>query len=134
MKRKDLEDHLQKDPNFIFLIDGLGALVSASFLGLVLATWETVFGIPKGVLHNLAVIALLFSVYSLLCHFKRPKHWKIFLRIIASANLVYCAVALAVILQHQDTISILGILYFLGEKTIVIALAIFELRVTFRKD
>ncbi|MFB5652453.1 hypothetical protein ACE5IS_17560 [Leptospira wolffii] len=133
MQLSHLSDRFRRNSYLIFLIDGLGALVSASFLGIVLVQFEAWIGIPTETLYLLAVVACLFSAYSLFFYAKRPGNWRIYLRIIAIANLVYCLGTLSILLYYKESIRLLGILYFLGEKTIVIALASFELRLSNQK-
>ncbi|EPG67950.1 hypothetical protein [Leptospira wolffii] len=133
MQLSHLSDCFRRNSYFIFLIDGLGALVSASFLGLVLAQFEAWIGVPTETLYLLAVVACLFSAYSLFFYAKRPDNWRIYLRIIAIANLVYCLGTLSILVYYKESIRLLGIVYFLGEKAIVIALASFELRLSNQK-
>ncbi|PJZ64538.1 hypothetical protein CH371_17340 [Leptospira wolffii] len=133
MQLSHLSDRFRQNSYFIFLIDGLGALVSASFLGIVLVQFEARIGIPSEILVLLAVVAYFFSAYSLFFYVKRPDNWKMYLRIIAIANLVYCLGTLSILLYYKESIRLLGVLYFLGEKAIVIALAIFELRLSNQK-
>ena len=61
------------NPYKLFLVDGLGAMYSAAMLGLVLARFEKIFGMPKSTLYPLAFLALLFSVYSFGCFVITPK-------------------------------------------------------------
>jgi len=68
----------------LFLIDGIGALVSAVMLGLVLTVWAPVFGMPRRVLIPLALVAAGFAIYSLTCSVRT--HDPKFLFAIAVAN------------------------------------------------
>jgi hypothetical protein len=78
------------EPKKLFLADGLGAIVSAFFLGVILAKYEPSFGMPKTALYFLASIACLFAVYSLGCLFLVTKNFQPYLKGIALANLSYC--------------------------------------------
>ena len=49
-------------PKKLFLIDGLGAMLSAFLLGIVLVELETIFGIPTSVLYWLASFPIFFTL------------------------------------------------------------------------
>ena len=51
----------------IFLLDGMGALLSATLL-LLLSYQVVYFGMPRAICWVLAGLALLFACYSLACH------------------------------------------------------------------
>ena len=113
----------------LFLIDGLGALLSAIFLSFVLPSQESLIGMPSTILGYLGDAACLLSLYSLSCAKFSPGNWRSFLFIIAGANLTYCCVTLALVLQNSDILRPLGWLYFLGEMAIIVALASVEIAV-----
>ena len=52
-------------PKKLFLIDGLGAILSAFLLGYVLVKLERVFGIPSKTLYFLATLPMFFVIYDL---------------------------------------------------------------------
>ena len=112
----------------LFLIDGIGALVSAIFLGIVLVSLHSLIGMPRNILYLLAVIPCFFAVYSFTCHFAAIKNWQPYLKIIAVANLLYCCLTLGLVLGLREQLTYLGIGYFIIEIIIVVALAIFEWR------
>jgi len=64
-----------ENPKSLFLFDGLGALVSAFLLGVVLVKFESTFGMPKEKLYFLAGAACLFVIYDLVCYFKANQNW-----------------------------------------------------------
>jgi hypothetical protein len=111
----------------MFLVDGLGALFSAAML-LVLARWEPFFGMPAGVLYRLAPVAAALAVYSLTCYALRPRYPKKYLYVIAAANLLYCVGTLGLLFFYFEKLTPLGVAYFLGEKIVVVALAVMEIR------
>ena len=115
-----------KHPRMLFLVDGLGALLSAFLLGVVLPKFEDVFGIPSSVLYILAVIPIFFALYDLYCYLKRDNKSGIYLRIIAILNLLYCCVSLGLIIACAKTITTIGWCYIIIEIVIVGLLAIFE--------
>lgn len=116
-------------PKKLLLIDGIGALISAVFLGFVLVRFETHFGIPTSALYFLAVFPLLFAFYDFYCYFRVHRNLARLLKFIAVANLLYCCLSVVVLLFHTDRIQLLGWLYLIAEVSIVLILALLELRV-----
>lgn len=116
-------------PKKLFLIDGLGALLSAVLLGIVLVRLESVFGIPQPTLYFLASLPCLFAIFDFYCYLKLKENFGKFLRMIAFAHLQYCCLSIGLMIFHREQVTILGWIYILGESLIVGALAIFELRV-----
>ncbi|MCO6480779.1 MAG: hypothetical protein J5I94_29325 [Phaeodactylibacter sp.] len=114
-------------PRKLFLIDGLGALLSAFLLGVVLVRWEPVFGMPSKVLYPLAAIACVFAVYSLSCYFFLSRNRRPFLRAIAVANLLYCGLTLGLVVYCYPQLTVLGVAYFLVEIGVVLILVVTEL-------
>ena len=103
------------EPKKLFLIDGLGAIVSAFFLGVILTKYEPSFGMPKTALYFLALIACFFTVYSISCCFLVVKNYRPYLNGIAIANLSYCCITIALVLYFYQKLTILGWTYFVLE-------------------
>lgn len=116
------------NPKTLFLIDGVGALISAFLLGVVLVKLEYVFGIPSKSLYFLAVIPIFFAAYDIYCYRKDHK-LAFFLKGIAIVNVVYCVISFGLAIYHIDTITLFGWFYVLIEILIIIALSIVEIRV-----
>ena len=112
--------------NQLFLIDAVGALVSAIMLGLVLPDLDEYIGLPVTILRFLAVPAFIFFLYSTSCYFFSKKNKATLLQVIAIANLLYCLVTVALLLYHLDQLLLLGWIYFIGEIAIVLTLAVIE--------
>lgn len=123
---------LTVDPRKIFLLDAIGALLTASLLFLVVRKYALLFGVPPTWSKMLAGIALALSVYSFCCYFLAGDKWKLLMKIIAVCNMLYCCITLAIILMLTETITTLGIAYFLIEIAVILALVIFELRIVRR--
>lgn len=115
-------------PSKIFLTDGIGALLTAILLGGVLAQFESIFGMPKSILYDLVIIVGIFSIYSLTCYFQKPKNWQFYLKIIAIANLLYCCITLGLVIFNFQKLTTLGILYFVIEILIIVALVVIEFK------
>ncbi len=121
-------DKLTQHPKKIFLIDGIGGLVTATLLYALLARFEPFFGMPRSVLYWLSGIACLYALYSITCYFLLKDNWKPYLRVIALANLGYCCLTFGLLFYHAQSLSIWGFAYFLGEIAIILALARIEWR------
>lgn len=117
------------NPRTIFLIDGLGALVSAFSLGVVLVQLEQYIGMPVRTLYLLAAIPVVFIIYSLSCSFWIMENWRPFLKAIAVANLLYCFVSVACIFLHLPLLTSLGLTYFLLEIVVLIVLVSIEFKI-----
>ena len=118
-----------RNPRKLFLIDGIGALITASFLLAVLRPFEDCFGMPVVALNYLAGIAIAFCFYSAACyHFLKRNH-RPYLRVIALGNFLYCALTAALLLIHRELLSVLGWAYFTAEIALVLGLSAVELSV-----
>lgn len=117
----------------IFLVDGLGALLTACCLG-VLLHHEDTFGMPTNYLSILIILASLFSMYALSCYSINPLNWKTCLKPLAILNLVYCGLTIFFVLQNTNQLSALGYGYFMAELTAILALAFVEIRVATRRN
>jgi len=110
----------------IFLVDGIGALLSAAMIGLVLPRFE--IGLPDRLLYALAIVALSFFAYSMSCFFlkKNSPGW---LRVIVIANSVYSLITAVVVVAHFAELHPLGLIYFLGELLIIFILVVVEIKI-----
>ena len=125
---ENILNYFKSNPRKLFLIDGLGGGLSAFSLGIVLANYESTFGMPKHELFYLSLVACLFAIYSLSCYLFKPKNWRAFIKFIAIANLCYCIITLILVFKLQEDLTHFGTLYFLLEIVIVVSLAMLELR------
>ena len=125
-------NRLMNQPKKIFLLDGVGALVSAFFLGVVLVRFENLIGMPLNVLYLLAIIPCFFAVYSFYCHFVLKNNWSVFLKIIAVANLSYCILTIGLLFVYYQSLSVLGLLYFLVEQMLIGILIALELKASLK--
>ena len=116
------------NPKKFLLIDGIGAVVSAFFLGVVLVQLENVIGMPKNVLYGLALAPCIFAMYSFGCYFFLKRNWSPYLKAIALCNLIYCGVTIGLMYYYFDKLSTLGLFYFIMEIIIILVLVRVELR------
>ncbi len=128
-KRNSFIQHFTQMPKQLFLVDAIGAMVTACLLFFVLKPLENFFGMPTSILNFLAMIALCFCLYSTAFFLFLPKHYKIFLTIISLSNLGYCMLTCYLVVTHIAQLTNMGILYFLGEIVVVCLLAYTELKV-----
>ncbi len=127
MKTATLLQQLTAKPRRIFLIDGLGALLTAFLLCVVLAPFQSFFGMPVQVLYLLGAVAVVFAVYSFSCYFLLKQAQRSFLKAIIIANLLYCLVSLGLVIYYFQQLTVWGLLYFAGEIIVILALAALEI-------
>jgi hypothetical protein len=121
-------------PRKLFLTDALGAMLTVALTVGVLARWTQWFGMPAGALYKLAIAGSVFAVYSFGCFLFIRRSFSPFLRIIALANVSYCAATMALCIVYRTQITHLGWVYFIGECLVVVAIAVVEMRVAARLD
>ena len=115
-------------PKTLFLIDGLGALVTAFFLFVILRTYNVYFGMPQNTLTYLSLIAIVFCLYSITCYFFLKDNWRPFLKTISMANLLYCCLTMGLVIYYYPSLTILGVSYFLAEIIVVFVVVFVELK------
>ncbi|MCZ8343271.1 MAG: hypothetical protein O9301_09595 [Leptospira sp.] len=119
------------DRKKIFLVDGLGALVSFLMLTFLVAPLELFFGMPQEIVFQLGFFAFFLAIFSLSIFafgfWERP----IFLFLVAIFNTIYCLISLYLMTVYWNQLTIYGSLYFFGEKFIVLSLVAFEFRLSF---
>ncbi|WP_338793404.1 hypothetical protein [Bernardetia sp. MNP-M8] len=129
-------EKVKSNPKVIFLIDGIGALVtSLSLFGI--GFWlSDYFGMPKNILYILSSIVAFYAFYSLSCYFflfdklgKTDKNWQSFLKVIITANILYCTVMPFLMLFHYEGLTVLGMSYFIFEIFVILVLVVFEIKV-----
>jgi len=116
------------NPKRLFLIDSLGAMLTAFSLGVVLTRFEHIFGMPRSVLYVLSLVACGFAVYSFCCYLFFNKNWRPFLTAIAIANLLYCCVTFVLVFYLGEKLTALGVGYFLLEIIVIVILVMIELK------
>ena len=124
-----LTKHLTTHPRKVFLIDGIGAAISAVFLGILLISFQEYIGMPECILIFLSFIAAIFAVYSFSCFLFIKQKSPLFLRIIACSNLIYCLLTGGMVVYFQDQLTPLGFCYFLAEIGLILGLVFLEFKV-----
>lgn len=123
---------LAAKPKTLFLLDGIGAGITALFLLFILLNLSAAFGMPKTALIVLLCVALSFCLYSISCFIFLKEKWILFIRIISIANVLYCLITLSLICIHFKQLTTLGTTYFLGEIAIIFVLVYIEMKVAGR--
>lgn len=115
------------NPKRLFLIDGLGALLTAFLIVAMLMRYIEIFGMPLKPLYFLSGIAFSYAIYSICCYLFIGRHWQAYLKLIAFANLLYCCVTITFVIYFYASITILGFIYFSVELIVISCLAAIEL-------
>jgi hypothetical protein len=121
---KNILSHIT--PAMVFLVDGLGALLTATFTYLLMTFFIEWVGLPYEVLRILALVALGMAAYSLSCHFFLKDKKRNWLRVIIVANLLYVLATAILIIMYHDLIRLPGLIYFLSEFVVVLVLVRWE--------
>lgn len=122
-------NYFTRKPKNIFLTDSLGAALTTFYLYFVLRQFYEYFGMPTYILTFLSLIGLFFCIYSISCFFLLEGNWTPFLRLISIGNLLYCVLTMIFVYIYFNELTKLGLLYFLLEITVIVAIIIIELRV-----
>ena len=111
--------------HLLFLVDAIGALVSALFLLFVLPGFEVISGFSTRLFNVLGTIALVFSIYSILNFFLKTQK-AVFLRLIAIGNILYGCLSISLALIYKP--SALTLTYLVLEFIILIFLGTIEIK------
>lgn len=117
-----------RKPKTIFLVDGLGAFATASILFLIQWRFQDHFGMPSEILSLLSLIAFAFAIYSISCLLFLNGNWRIFLKAIMTANLLYCCLTTGLVIDYYSTLTTVGLTYFLAEIAVIAGLFYIELQ------
>ena len=124
---------LSNNPRRLFLIDGLGATLTAVMIGLVLPSLPNLFDMPTHILSLLARPAIVFAAYSFTCFMLLPKNWRWLLKGIAVANSAYCILSSYYLMTVYTVLNWLDLAYFTREIIVVILLVSIEWKAASKK-
>ncbi len=116
------------NPKKLFIIDGLGAILSAFLLGYVLVKFEIIFGIPPKTLYTLAAMPMIIGFYDFYC-IRKKDDLGYFMKGIAIMNITYCCISILFVFYHLGTITIYGCSYLIIETLIILTLSNIEYKV-----
>lgn len=110
----------------IFLVDGLGAVASFIFTGIVLPFFSIHIGLSRSILHALSVIPLGYALFSFYCFyfFIHTRPWKLIAIMIA--NFAYCVLSFLLILNCA-TLTGIGRWVLAAEIVVVLGVVILEI-------
>lgn len=120
-------DKLTSNTKQLFLVDGLGAFLTAFFLVVILARYEGSFGMPGRILYFLSFVAGIYAVYSFICYFFILSKWRPYLKAVAIANIIYCCLTIGLVGYFYQSLTTLGVIYFFLEVIIMSGLILIEL-------
>jgi hypothetical protein len=126
---KKLIKYFTEKQKTLFLIDSIGAFITAFFLFVIVQQFNAYFGMPETVLTYLSVIAVCFSVYSIACFSFLKTRRAAFIKLIGIANLLYCVLTMGLLIAYYRNLTITGLLYFSSEMIIICSLCHIELTV-----
>jgi hypothetical protein len=126
---KKIIDHFTERQKTLFLIDSIGAFMTAFFLVVIMQQLNEYFGMPKKELTYLSVIAVCFCIYSATCFLFLKGELRPFIRFIGIANFMYCALTIGLLIKYYSLLTIIGTTYFLIEIVIICGLSYVELKV-----
>ncbi|MES2798390.1 MAG: hypothetical protein V4638_00110 [Bacteroidota bacterium] len=122
-------NHLTGRPKVLFLIDSVGALLTAFFLFVVMQVFNDYFGMPRTILTYLSAVAICFCIYSTACFTFLEKRFTPFMRIIGIANLLYSVCTFSLVINYYPMLTKTAITYLLLEIAILCSLSYLELTV-----
>lgn len=113
--------------NHVFLLDAVGATISIFLLLFVLVPYGNFFGLSSSTLINLSIPIFGLLLFSMLCFFLKPQNWKLFMKLLALGNLVYCLFTSLIILLNFKELTIWGVVYFLIEIVLILFIVSIEM-------
>jgi hypothetical protein len=125
---RQIINKLVLNPKDLFLFDGLGALMTSFFLGVILSSFGGLSGMPSEILFFLSITALIYFAYSVCCFFFISDNWRPFLKTICIANVFYCCLTIILVIHFYQQLTVFGIAYFLLETLLICALVFIENR------
>jgi hypothetical protein len=127
-----LFNNLLLNPRRVFLIDSFGAFLTAFVLGAILSKLQKDFGMTQEVLYPLAIVALVYAIYSIGCYFGVKENWRPYLLALIIANLVYSCITIGLVILFYHRLTSLGLTYFLGEVIVIGGLIFLEALTIFK--
>ena len=125
-------DKLSNNAKVVFLIDAIGALLSALFIFIILNYFENQIGLPAKTLFFLIIIAIVLSIFSFCCYLFQNNNLKQNLKVISRANILYCILTIFTLFAYRQVITKLGLLYFIFEIFIIFLIVKVELKTIYK--
>lgn len=116
----------------VFLLDAVGACLTALTSAGILIPFQKAFGMPRFVLEIASVVAGLFALYSFLCYLLVKRNRHSFLKAIAVMNSLYCFFIAIFTIHYLEKLTILGKCYFVLELAVLIGLITLEIKTAYK--
>lgn len=130
INQQSIISYFVKNPKTIFLVDSIGAFLSAFCLMIISRFYSNYFGINPSTFQLLTILPILFCIYSACCYLLIKRSFKSFILIIAIANFLYCLITLVLMFTLYSELTILGLSYFVIELMIIALIISIEFKVS----
>jgi hypothetical protein len=110
----------------VFLIDAIGAAISAVCLGFVLPQLHPHFQMPDQTLNFFASLAALFCIFSTFNFWRSPKNEKEVLKATAITNMFYSTLTATTLILLRNELTLFDFVYFTVEIIAILILARLE--------
>jgi hypothetical protein len=117
-------------PSRLFLLDGIGATLSAALLLLLHFVFQVTNGLPPLIVYALVAAALFLSAYSLTCSWLLRRCHARYLRVIALLNGTYLLTVCILLVLYCSRLHPILIICFILESVVLGFLIYLELKVT----
>lgn len=134
IKLHNIITYFQLHPRKIFLMDAIGAFITAFTAYFIIAKNELLFGLPGYVFQKLALLASGFAIYSIVCYLLNLKKWNLFLQLIAFANTVYGFITIGLLMTFYNEITIFSWIYFPLEILVIALIVYIEYKVSLSEN
>ena len=116
-------------PSRLFLLDGIGAILSAALLLLLHFVFQVTYGLPPLIVYALVAAAIFLSAYSLTCSWLLRRCHARYLRVIALLNGTYLLTVCILLVLYCSRLHPILIICFILESVVLGCLVCLELLV-----
>ncbi|RAJ06776.1 hypothetical protein LX64_01903 [Chitinophaga skermanii] len=118
-----------QQPRKLFILDAIGALLTAVLLVLFGMYFHRFIGLPVHILQGLSLVAIAICIYSGICSICLRDHWRGFIKAMIIGNLAYCGLTAWIVAYYIGDLTGWGLVYFMGEIGVIGMLVWLEVRV-----
>lgn len=119
-------------PNRLFLLDGIGAILSAILLFILHFFFQVTTGLPQLIVYSLIAAAIFLAAYSLACSWLMKRYPARYLHGIAYLNGIYLLIVLMLLVQYYSRLHPFLFICFLLESLVLGCLICLEFTVAKR--
>lgn len=124
--------YFTNNPKQLFLLDAIGAFITATFIGIVMKNNIDTFGLPNEIAFICVIIATSFFCYSGLCYLLLKKNWQLMLAIIAIGNSLYIGLTTYFLFTLYSQLTSFGKLYLISEILTIVMVVTIEFSVAMK--